>query len=237
MSFTLEPIGVLRCPERSEFLTPVQPEGFQDRSVVELEPDRHLDIALEGLAGFSRIWLVWWFDRKSGWKPKILPPRGRPGRQGVFATRSPHRPNPIGITPVRLLEVHERRLVVSEHDLLDGTPILDIKPYIPRFDSFPYEAVGWFAQVERQFPVYHLELAPQAERQVAWLKEHEPGLWERAELLLTQDPFPHRTRRIVPYEDGFRLGCGDWRVYYTVQDRAVQVNRIASRFPEDDVPP
>lgn len=226
----VQPIGVLRCQKRSEFLTPVQPEGAEALSHVELHPGHNFEVALQGLEKFTRIWLIWWFDRKTGWKPKVLPPRGRSGRQGVFATRSPHRPNAVGMTPVRLHEIKERTLTVSEHDLLDGTPILDIKPYIPRFDSFPNEATGWFAQVEREGQSYRIQLSPQAKDQFEWLKSREPDLQPRVESLLTVDPYPHRTRRIVPYEHGYRMSCGDWRLYYTLHAREVHISEITSRF-------
>ena len=85
----------------------------------------------------------------SNWKAQVLPPRGPKKKRGVFATRSPHRPNPIGITPVELIRVEKRRLIVGEVDLIDGTPILDIKPYVPAIDAFPGSKAGWVDEIER----------------------------------------------------------------------------------------
>ena len=98
--------------------------------------------AFSGLAGFERIWLVFVFHRSEGWKAEVKPPRGGVKRS-VLATRSPHRPNAIGLSAVELLAVEERCLRVRGIDLLDGTPILDIKPYVPYADAFPDSAAGW----------------------------------------------------------------------------------------------
>ena len=108
--------------------------------------------ALRGIDGFSHLWLIWEFSkaRREGWSPTVRPPRlGGNQRMGVFATRSPFRPNPIGLSCVRLLEVRQDRalgpvLTVAGADLLDGTPIYDIKPYLPYADCKP-DAVGGFA--------------------------------------------------------------------------------------------
>ena len=117
--------------------------------------------ALRGIEQFSHLWLIWEFSeaRRSNWSPTVRPPRlGGNERLGVFATRSPFRPNPIGLSCVKLEEVdtERMRLVISGADLMDGTPIFDIKPYIPYADSHP-EAIGGFAQE-----------APQPSLQVQW---------------------------------------------------------------------
>lgn len=100
------------------------------------------EAAYRGLAGFDRIWLLFVFDRSQGWKPEVRPPRGG-GKRSVLATRSPHRPNPIGLSAVELLEVVPGGMRVRGVDLLDGTPILDIKPYVAYADAFPGAAAGW----------------------------------------------------------------------------------------------
>ena len=122
------------------------------RGMVVFEPEYRNADALRGLEGFSHIWLLWQFSRavREEWSPTVRPPRlGGNERLGVFATRSPFRPNPIGLSPVKLegVERHPELgpvLVVSGADLMDGTPILDIKPYVPYVDCIP-GAVGGFA--------------------------------------------------------------------------------------------
>ena len=108
------------------------------------EPQREavLGAAFRDLEGFDRIWLVFAFDRSEGWTTEVKPPRGGPKRS-VLATRSPHRPNPVGLSSVELVAVEDRALRVRGIDLLDGTPILDIKPYVPYADAFPDARAGW----------------------------------------------------------------------------------------------
>ena len=104
--------------------------------------------AYRDLAGFERIWLLFAFHRSEGWKPEVRPPRGG-GKRSVLATRSPHRPNPIGLSAVELVSVAPDGLRVRGLDLLDGTPILDIKPYVPYADAFPGAAAGWIDAIDR----------------------------------------------------------------------------------------
>jgi tRNA (adenine37-N6)-methyltransferase len=103
--------------------------------------------AFRDLAGFERIWLVFVFDRSEGWKAEVRPPRGG-GKRSVLATRSPHRPNPIGLSAVELVAVEEHALRVRGIDLLDATPILDIKPYVPYADAFPGARAGWIDAID-----------------------------------------------------------------------------------------
>ncbi len=116
------------------------------------EPEYRNQDALRGLEGFSHLWLIWYFSEnvRDGWSPTVRPPRlGGNERMGVFATRSPFRPNEIGLSSVKLLRVKKEPelgpvLYVAGADLMNGTPILDIKPYLPHVDSHP-EATGGFA--------------------------------------------------------------------------------------------
>ncbi|MGB5853423.1 MAG: tRNA (N6-threonylcarbamoyladenosine(37)-N6)-methyltransferase TrmO [Rhodanobacter sp.] len=103
--------------------------------------------AWRDLAGFERIWLLFAFHRSEGWKAEVRPPRGG-GKRSVLATRSPHRPNAIGLSAVELVAVEEGALRVRGVDLLDGTPILDIKPYVPYADAFPTARAGWIDAVD-----------------------------------------------------------------------------------------
>lgn len=233
-----EPIGYLRSEKRSKFSLPHQPVGKADeRNVVELLSGRQFEQAVLDLAGFDRVWLVWWFHRHRNWKPQVLPPRGRKQKRGVFATRSPHRPNPIGITPVELIRVEKRRLVVGEVDLVDGTPILDIKPYVPAIDAFPNSKAGWVDELERaqdDAPRFRVLLSELAEAQAGFL-EDEWGLdvLERAAARLAVDPSPHRTRRITRHGSELLMSCGAWRVFFTVEDAVVHVLRMAPGYPHE----
>lgn len=149
---TLSPIGVLRSPYLDRFGCPRQAvcESLvggehalrgEQKATVELRPGWHLEQAVKDLAGFERIWLITLLHRSRGWRPIVKPPRGGP--RGVLSTRSPDRPTPIGLSAVRLLDVTGRLLTVQGIDLLDGTPVLDVKPYVPYCDAFPTSKAGW----------------------------------------------------------------------------------------------
>lgn len=159
-------------------------------STVVFEPEYRNADALRGLEGFSHLWLVWVFDQaiRETWSPTVRPPRlGGNQRMGVFATRSPFRPNPIGLSSVQLKEIRQTEegpvLVLRGGDLMNGTPILDIKPYIPYADAHP-DAVGGFAAT------------PAGETLHVMIPEELLGLVpeDRREALrgvLAQDPRPH----------------------------------------------
>ena len=122
------------------------------------EPEYNVREALRGIEGYSHLWLLWGFSEAlmENWSPTVRPPRlGGNKRMGVFATRSPFRPNPIGLSSVRLLKVDEGELIVSGADVLDGTPVYDIKPYLSFSDSHP-DALNGFADDTAD---YRLQLA------------------------------------------------------------------------------
>lgn len=142
-SFTVAPIGRIHTPFKSATGTPIQGAARGGaQGVVELLPE--LVAGLKDLSEFERVWLIYLLDRASPTQLVVRPFMDAADR-GVFATRSPARPNPIGISAVRLLGVTENRLLIADVDMLDETPLLDIKPYVPAFDSFERSLAGWYA--------------------------------------------------------------------------------------------
>jgi len=138
-----EPIGVIHTPWTAPAGAPIQPSAARSaRGWVDLDP-RYAG-GLKDLEGFERVWLVYVFHRCGPVRLSVRPFLDEAER-GVFATRAPCWPNPIGISSVRLLGIEGARLEVCEADMLDGTPLLDIKPYVPQFDHYPVERVGWLA--------------------------------------------------------------------------------------------
>jgi tRNA-Thr(GGU) m(6)t(6)A37 methyltransferase TsaA len=211
-------------------------EQTQAEHVLELLPGRDFEAALQDLAGFGRIWLLWWFHRNSNWRPLVLPPRGPAQRRGVFATRSPHRPNPLGLTPVRLLGIEGLTLRLGPCDLVDGTPVFDIKPYVPSFDAFPDEMAGWIDAVDTAMAEparYLVELSPLANTQAEWLRaEWAIDFTQRLHELLGRDPTPHRTRRIHRSASGqMRICCGAWRALFEVDGLNVRVTSLETGYP------
>jgi len=136
-------IGLIRTPFQQEAGTPIQPITSQGAAgEVEIFPEYRA--ALADVAGFERIWLIFWCHLAKDYKLKVIPYRDTVER-GLFATRAPSRPNPIAISAVRLLDIDEENgiLKIGDVDMLDGTPVIDIKPYVPSFDSYPHAKFGW----------------------------------------------------------------------------------------------
>lgn len=234
---SFEPIGYIYTKHQLKFHAPHQPSASDDsESTIELLPNPRFEHAVKDLEGFERIWLISWFHKNSTWRPKVLPPRGPPIRRGVFATRSPHRPNPIGLTSVQLKKIEGRIITVGHTDLIDGTPILDIKPYLPYADAFPNAKAGWVDEIEElqlSVPVYSIEISDHAKEQIEWLKVNwNIDFTNRAFEILSRDPTPHRTRRIKKLKDKtFRMGCGAWRINFKVENDVVHIIRIFPGFP------
>lgn len=158
MKFTVEPIAHIKTDFSSKFGIPRQ-SGLVDELEAKIifEPQYRIPEAFRGLEGYSHVWLLWQFSECADkeWSPTVRPPRlGGNKRMGVFASRSPFRPNSIGLSCVKLISIDETEengivLTVSGADLLDGTPIIDVKPYLPYVDSHP-EASGGFALQEKE---------------------------------------------------------------------------------------
>lgn len=143
-------IGLIHSPFSEAAGTPIQTVyGVGAEGRVELYES--FAPALDDIEGFERLWLIYWMDRTGPYKHKVVPYRDTTAH-GVFATRSPSRPNPIGMSIVRLLRREGSNLFVADMDILNGTPLLDIKPYVPEFDCHVNSRAGWFekAAVDRR---------------------------------------------------------------------------------------
>lgn len=148
MAHPITPIGRIRSPFTTSAGTPIQPEmAAGSEGIVEVEHE--LVPGLVDLDGFERIWLIYLFDRAPSACLTVTPFLDS-SEHGVFATRAPCRPNPVGMSCVELVKIQGNRLYVKDVDVLDGTPVLDIKPYVPRFDSFPVKRCGWIDTAERK---------------------------------------------------------------------------------------
>lgn len=145
LEYAVRPVGVVHSPFKVHEGTPRQPgvAPVADGEIV-LRPG--LQNLLKDLKGFSHVWVVWWARYARGWNAHVVPPRDTKKR-GLFATRAPHRPNPIGLSVVKLLDVARQRLRIRGVDMLDGTPVLDLKPYIATYDSVADASLGWLAEL------------------------------------------------------------------------------------------
>ena len=231
MDVTIQPIARMRSDFASKFGIPRQSGLVEElRSTIVFEPEFRNPDALRGIEEFSHLWIIWQFSEavRQGWSPTVRPPRlGGNTRMGVFATRSPFRPNNLGLSCVRLLEVeHTKELGTVLHvggaDLMDGTPIFDIKPYIPYGDCHT-DATGGFTDrageflLDVDFPRELLEKLP-------------PDKREAAKAVLSHDPRPSYQRN----EDriyGMTFAGQDIR--FTVREDTLTVTEVTPRRSGD----
>ena len=192
-------------------------------STIVFEPDFRNPDALRGIEGYSHLWIIWQFSQavRQDWSPTVRPPRlGGNTRMGVFATRSPFRPNNLGLSCVKLLKIEDTAhngtvLHVAGADLMDGTPIFDIKPYIPYSDSYP-EAIGGFTDTAEdfilnvEFPPHLLSLLPKNKQQAAI------GV-------LSHDPRPSYQRKPGRI---YGLSFAGFDIRFTVQDKTLSVCEV-----------
>jgi tRNA-Thr(GGU) m(6)t(6)A37 methyltransferase TsaA len=241
---TLEPIGYVRTALASKVEAARQPRasgGAPGR--IELLPGMNYEHALADIDGWDYIWVIFWFDRNTGWRPKVLPPRSRSGRKGVFATRSPHRPNALGLSAVRLERVDGLTLYVRDVDMLDGTPVLDLKPYVAYTDAIGAAGVGWLDDVAAADgapadPVapFDVQWEARAAEQAAWIESRTSiPIRERTTATLSLGPEPHPYRRIKRDGGSFVLAVKDWRARFSVAGRCVRVHSIASGYRETQI--
>lgn len=192
MHHSVSPVGILRSCFREKFAIPRQPRlAPAARGVLELLPPFDTGEAVAGLEQVSHVWLLFLFHQALEEKPrlKVRPPRlGGNKMVGVFATRATHRPNGIGQSVVKLDKVEPGRLLVSGIDLLDGTPIIDIKPYVPYADALPEARNDMAADAPALIEVHWSESALAQARDQA-LRLNEPAV-ELIEQCLAQDPRP-----------------------------------------------
>jgi tRNA-Thr(GGU) m(6)t(6)A37 methyltransferase TsaA len=231
------PIGTLRTPFADRASTPRQPAAARGASgTIELFPDGRHEHALADIETFPLIWVLFWFHLNEGWRGKVLPPRSTT-RRGVFATRSPYRPNPIGLSVLRLERVEGLVLHVLDVDMIDGTPVIDIKPYLPYTDAVATTSHGWLddEHAAASAPAdpkaaYEVRLEPRALQQMDYLRERGVDLAPRVRDMLAAGPSPHPYRRIRKDGDGFRLAVREWRVAFKVNGSVVTVERVHTGY-------
>lgn len=193
LTMNINSIATIRSCYSEKFGIPRQPGLVKSATAtLELAPPYNTPDAFRGLDGFSHLWIIFVFHQsaRDEWKATVRPPRlGGNKRIGVFASRSNFRPNPIGLSVVELLEIDGIRLKLGGGDFLDGTPVLDIKPYIPYADSLP-NALGAFAAAAPE-PVNRVEFSPKAERALQTLENRDrPALRQLVCDMLAFNPRP-----------------------------------------------
>lgn len=228
MSYSIDPIGIIHSPYKEKFAVPRQPGLVPSaRSEIILQGDANSLEAVRGIDQFSHLWLLFLFDQnlEAGWRPTVRPPRlGGNERIGVFASRATFRPNGIGMSAVKLKGVrHENGNVIIELggvDLVDGTPIVDIKPYIPYSDSLPQAQGGFASSAPDLMPVCFSETA------LNQLPSKNKTYYQTViSEVLAQDPRP-AYKKGKPDLKQYAVHLFDFNVHFSVTEQQITVNQI-----------
>ncbi len=233
-SFSFRQIGTVRSPWKEKFAVPRQPGLIQDGGgELHLHSPYNQPEAVRGLEAFSHLWLMFVFHQTmaGGWRPTVRPPRlGGNTRMGVFATRSTFRPNPVGMSLVELTGIRTEKggviLELGSLDLVDGTPVIDIKPYLPFAEALPDARAGFAQQApEALMPV---TFSPLAAQQVAQHQSQYPHLARFITQVLAQDPRPAYRKGEEP-EREYAAWLLDFNVRWCVNAGGTQVTAVDNR--------
>lgn len=236
--YQFTPIAFVQSPFKDKYGVPRQPSlahGVQ--GIIKFQPDPDLITALRSLKDFTHLWVIFVFHQHGGknWKPSVRPPRlGGRTKVGVLASRSPHRPNPIGMSVVKIenldLEVQGgAEIRISGLDLLDGTPVLDIKPYIPYADAVPTASSGW---AEEAIKTHIVTLSEQAQLFIHQMGDQRVGFQNTLQQVLEIDPRPAYQQRqnpvSSPESQGLRYGIEimGFEVQYQIVQQGFHVHEI-----------
>lgn len=229
--FPFAQIGTIRSPYKEKFAVPRQPGLVADGGgELHLIPPYNQPDAVRGLEGFSHIWLLFIFHQtmERGWRPTVRPPRlGGNARIGVFATRSTFRPNPVGMSLVELKGIRCQKesviLELGSLDLVDGTPIIDIKPYLPFAEALPEARAGYAQHApDADMSVY---FAPDTQQQLEQLESRYPHLSRFIQQVLEQDPRP-AYRKSEDTGKTYAVSLLDFNVRWRVTEQGFEVFAI-----------
>lgn len=235
-SFTLKPIGYLRSQKRQKSEAPRQTKRARagrepQADVIQLNAGFNYEQALSDLEGFSHLWVIFIFHKARDWKPMIQPPRGIEKKVGVFASRSPYRPNPVGLSLVRLKKIKGRKIEIESSDLLDGTPILDLKPYVADADQAESASFGWMNFLKN--PPLEISFSAKAKNQMELIEAHESGfsLREKIHQQLEYSPFQKTSKRVEKLNETRGLFSHRyWRIFFEVKNESLKILEINHDF-------
>lgn len=221
--FNFSPIGFIETGYPDKFGIPRQ-SGLitSDVSILRLLPSWQPEQSLMGLEGFTHLWLIWVFHRAktSRFHSKVHPPRMGGKSMGLFSTRTPHRPNPIGLSLVELIKLEEGILYLKGVDMMDGTPIIDIKPYLPEIESKPLARSGWTENLEKS--TITVEFAPEALNTLELINQQNGNddLYCHIQQCIALDPRP-LVYREMDKEHWLRLFNFDINFKFTSLEKAI----------------
>jgi tRNA-Thr(GGU) m(6)t(6)A37 methyltransferase TsaA len=232
---TFNPIGVLKSDQVEPYQASRQPDGLSNEAVIKLNSGHNFEQALTDLDGCSHLWIIYAFHKNENWKPLVQTPRSN-RKIGVFATRAPYRPNPIGMSLVKLEKIDGLDIHLGPNDLLDGTPILDIKPYHPESDVAEDARIDWLES--SLTPKMHITFSPLATDHLDFLENQNSDLEQIKSFIFRQleyDPTNDKKKRVEFNHSYWILAYRTWRIDFIVQDETVAVLGIRSGYTPEEL--
>ena len=229
---TVKPIGFFESEQVEPYHAGRQPDILGLSGKIKLNPGQNFEQALTDLVGCSHIWVIFGFHKNENWKPMVQTPRSNK-KIGVFATRAPYRPNPLGLSLVRLVDIRGLTIEVAENDILDGSPIYDIKPYHPEHDVVADAKIEWLENSTLR--KNEISFSPLAEAQLEFLESEVSAL--RAFILrqLEYDALNDEKKRVRVNEHFNTLSYRTWRIDFSISENQIGVIAIHSGYSDKDL--
>ena len=231
------PIGFVSSSQIEPYQASKQPDELSMDAVITLNSGFNYEQALTDLEGCSHLWIIYQFHKNENWKPLVQTPRSN-RKIGVFATRSPYRPNAIGMSVVELKSIDGLKIKLGANDLLDGTPILDIKPYHPEYDTITDAKIKW---LETSLgPKHEIKFSPMAEEKIDYLESADPiyQLNLIKPFILRQlqyDPTNSDKKRVNQNKALWTLSYRTWRIDFIISELTVAVLDIRTGYSDEDL--
>ncbi len=226
----LTSIGIFESEQLEPYQAGRQPDELGLPGIIQLHKGFNYEQALSDLNGCTHIWVIFGFHHNQNWKPLVQTPRTEQ-KIGVFATRAPYRPNPIGLSLVSLISIDKLKITVGPNDILNGSPVFDIKPYHPEYDLAEEASIAWID--ETLLSKNNISFSPQADEQLDFLETH--GLKELRPFIQRQleyDALNHKKKRVEAQSGYYTLSYRTWRIDFTSIDNTVGILCIRSGYTE-----
>lgn len=230
-------LGIFRTKRKHTYEAPRQGalEESDELGTIEIHNGFQFEQSIEDLRGFSHLWVIFQFHTADGWKPMVSPPT-QTKKIGVFATRSPHRPNNLGLSTVEIVSIEGRKITVRGFDLIDGTPILDIKPYVATYDSLPEASLGWTESANYSEDDFRVEWSDRARGQAEWIAMNTGfDLFGTADRNLRHKPFDEKHRRFTRTGNRAVYSFRTWRAEVVIAEKSIAVEKIYSGYTDDEI--
>lgn len=233
MELVLKPIGFIQSKQVEPYQASRQPDEISEPATLKLEPGQNFEQALQDLEGCTHVWLIFGFHQNPNWKPLVKTPRSD-RKIGVFATRAPYRPNPLGLSCVKLISVQGLKLEIGPNDLLDGTPVYDIKPYHPESDRVDDSQIKWFEN--SMHTKMKINISPSAEDELDFLEINQVSeLRSFIQRQLEYDPTNSDKKRVEKNSSYWTLSYRTWRIDFLVADDSIGILAIRSGYTTEEL--